>query len=119
MYPPRAKNELPKYNESDEECVAWLNKAKEYFDIYTIMMDEEKVKYASMHLEGHAYNWYKWGKGDIFSYTWKLFKNDFKKDFKESLKMNSCQSLLVTTKRKQRGIHTSTEIPCHMSVCII
>ena len=78
MYPLREKIEFPKYNESDDQCVAWLKyKVDEYFNIYNIVWDEEKVKYASMHLEGHSYNWYIWGKGDIFSYTWKLFKNDF------------------------------------------
>ena len=57
--------------------VAWLNKAEEYFDIYNIQSDEEKVKYVSMHMEGYAYNWYLWWKRDNFTYTWNLFKNDF------------------------------------------
>ena len=42
-------------------------------------MDEEKVKYVPMHLEGDSYNWYIWWKGDNFSFTWKLLKNDFLK----------------------------------------
>ena len=28
---------------------------EEYFDIYNIQSDEEKVKYASMHMEGYTY----------------------------------------------------------------
>ena len=66
VYPPKAKIELSKYNGSEEHCVAWLNKAKEHFDIYNIQSDEEKVKYASMHMEGYAYNWYLWWKRQIF-----------------------------------------------------
>ena len=79
MYPPRENIEMLKYNRSDEQCVAWLNKVQDYFDIYNIMMDEEKVKYVPMHLEGDSYNWYIWWKGDNFSFTWKLLKNDFLK----------------------------------------
>ena len=60
MYPSKAKIELSKYNGSEDQCVSWLNKAEEYFNIYNIQSDEEKVKYASMHMEGYAYNWYLW-----------------------------------------------------------
>ena len=77
LYPPKAKIELSKYNGSEDQCVAWQNKAEEYFDIYNIQSDEEKVKYASMHMEGYAYNWYLWWRRDNFAYTWNLFKNDF------------------------------------------
>ena len=69
VYPPKAKIELSKYNRSEDQCIAWLNKAEEYFDIYNIISDKEKVKYVSMHLEGYAYNWYMWWKGDNFFYT--------------------------------------------------
>ena len=69
VYPPKAKIELSKYNGSEDQCIAWLNKVEEYLDIYNIQSDEEKVKYASMHMEGYAYNWYMWWKGDNFSYT--------------------------------------------------
>ena len=62
--------------------------AEEYFDIYSIQSDEEKVKYASMHMEGYTYIWYLWWKRDNFAYTWNLFKNDFLIGFKESTKMN-------------------------------
>ena len=69
VYPPKEKLELSKYNGSEYQCVAWLNKAEEYFDIYNIQFDEEKVKYASIYMEGYAYNWYMWWKRDNFSYT--------------------------------------------------
>jgi len=52
IYPPKAKIELSKYNGGDNQCVAWFNKTEEYFHIYNITTDEEKVKYASMYLEG-------------------------------------------------------------------
>ena len=69
VYPPKAKIELSMWNGSEDQSFSWLNKAEEYFDIYNITSDEEKVKYASMHMEGYAYNWYMWWKGDNFSYT--------------------------------------------------
>jgi len=81
IYPPRAKVELTKYHGDKDQCVAWLNKVEEYFTIYNISTDEEKVKYASMHLEGNAYNWYMWWKVEKISHTWRLFKNDFFKRF--------------------------------------
>ena len=56
VHPPKAKIELSKYNGSEDQCVAWLNKEEEYFEIYNIQSDKEKVKYASMHMEGYAYN---------------------------------------------------------------
>ena len=73
VYPPKEKIELSKYNGIEYQCVAWLNKMEDYFNIYNIQSDEEKMKYASMLMEGYAYNWYMWWKGEIFSYTWNLF----------------------------------------------
>lgn len=32
----RAELELSKFDENEKHCVAWFNKAKEYFDIYNI-----------------------------------------------------------------------------------
>ena len=56
VYPSKAKIELSKYNGSEDQCVSSLNKVEEFFNIYNIQSDEEKVKYASMHMEGYAYN---------------------------------------------------------------
>lgn len=61
--------------------MAWFNKAEEYFDIYNITIDEEKVKYAFMHLEGETYNWYMWWKKENHSYNCHSFKNNFFKRF--------------------------------------
>ena len=65
VYAPKEKIELSKYNGSEYQCVAWINKVKEYFDIYNIQSYEERVKYASMHMEGYAYNWYVWWKREF------------------------------------------------------
>ena len=56
----RVKFELPKYNGDERQCIAWINKAEEYLDIHNIHYEGEKIKYASMHLEGNTYNWYLW-----------------------------------------------------------
>ena len=58
VYPYKEKIELSKYNGSEDQCIAWINKVEEYFDIYNIQSGEKKVKYASIHMEGYAYNWY-------------------------------------------------------------
>ena len=60
---------MTKYSGGEDQFIAWLNTEEEYLDIYNIATNEEKVKYGSMHLEGYAYNWYMWCKGDNFSYT--------------------------------------------------
>ena len=44
------KVELPKYDGDERQCIAWINKAEEYLDIHNIHYDNEKNKYASMHL---------------------------------------------------------------------
>lgn len=53
----RGKLELYKFDGNEKHCVAWFNNIEEYFDIYNIGRDEEKVKHASSHLEGDTYNW--------------------------------------------------------------
>ena len=45
----RVKVELPKYDGDKRQCIAWINKAKEYLDIHNIHYDGEKIKYASIH----------------------------------------------------------------------
>ena len=44
------KVKLPKYDGDEWQCIAWINKAEEYLDIHNIHYDDEKIKYASMHL---------------------------------------------------------------------
>ena len=100
MYPPRAKIELSKYNGNEDQCIAWINKAEEYFDIYNITTDEEKVKYASLHLDGYAYNWYMWWKGENLSYNWRQFKNDF---FKRFQGITEDEFFSKLTRLQQRG----------------
>ena len=40
----RVKVKLPKYDEDEWQCIAWINKAEEYLDIYNIHYDDEKIK---------------------------------------------------------------------------
>ena len=79
----RVKVELPKYDKDERQCIAWINKAEEYLDIHNIHYDGEKIKYASMHLEGSTYNWYLWWNNiaRICSYNWVSFRNDLIKRF--------------------------------------
>ena len=56
----QVKFKLPKYDGDERQCIAWINKDEEYLDIHNIHYDDEKIKYASMHLEESAYNWYLW-----------------------------------------------------------
>jgi hypothetical protein len=100
IYLPKAKIELSKYNGGDNQCMAWFHKTEEYFHIYNITTDEEKVKYAFMSLEGIVYNWYIWWKGRIQSYTWNSFKNVFFLRFQGILEQE-CFSKL--TRLQQKG----------------
>ena len=52
----QVKVKWPKYEGDERQCIAWINKAEEYLDIHNIHYEGEKIKYASMHLEGNAYN---------------------------------------------------------------
>ena len=41
------------------------------------MTNEEKIKYAYVHLEGNTRNCYMWWKGENHSHNCHYFKNDF------------------------------------------
>ena len=79
----RVKLELPKFNGDEKQCITWINKAEEFFGIHNIHYDNENIKYASMQLEGNAYNWYMWWKTTtkVCSFSWNNFKNDLLKRF--------------------------------------
>ena len=57
--------------------VAWIKKAEEYFEIYDINDDDEKLRHASLKMEGEAYNWYMWWKKTIHVISWRKFKDAF------------------------------------------
>ena len=78
-YHRKAKIELPKFDGNEKNSVAWLNKAEEYFEIYDIDSDDEKIKHAPMKMEGEAYNWYMWWKKTTLAISWRKFKNVFLK----------------------------------------
>ena len=80
-YQRRAKIELPKFDGNEKNSIAWLNKAEEYFEIYDINSDDEKIKHASMKMEGEAYNWYMWWKKTTLAISWTKFKDSFFKIF--------------------------------------
>ena len=82
-YQIRVKLELPKFDGDEKQCIAWINKTEEYFDIHNIQYDSEKIKYAAMQLEGNAYNWYMWWKTTsmVCSFSWNNFKKDLLKSF--------------------------------------
>ena len=46
----------PKFDGKTKQSVTWINKAEEFFYIYKALSDDENIKYASMQLEGRAYN---------------------------------------------------------------
>ena len=53
---------MPKFDGNEKNNIAWINKAEEYFEIYDSNDDDEKLRHASMKMEGEAYNWYMWWK---------------------------------------------------------
>jgi len=80
-YQQRPKLELSRFDGNTKCSVTWFKKAEEYFEIYGIDNDDEKIKHASMQMEGEAYNWYKWWKKTTLAINWKKFKNAFFKRF--------------------------------------
>ena len=54
----KVKIDLSKFDGDKKQCVEWINKFEEYFDIYNIQINSEKIKCTSMQLEGNAYTWY-------------------------------------------------------------
>ena len=52
----RVKLELPKFDDDKKQCIPWINKTEEYFDIHNILYDNEKIKYTAMQLDENAYN---------------------------------------------------------------
>ena len=55
-YQIRVKLELPKFDGDEKQCIAWINKAEECFDIHHIPYDSEKIKCAAIQLKRNAYN---------------------------------------------------------------
>lgn len=49
---------MPKFDGNEKNNVAWINKVEQYFEIYDINDDDEKLRHASMKMEGEAYNLY-------------------------------------------------------------
>jgi len=43
--------------------------------------DDEKIRHASMQMEGGAYNWYSWWIKTTLAISWKKSKNTFFKSF--------------------------------------
>jgi len=80
--------------------VAWINKAEEFFCIHKIHSDDDKIKFASMQLEGRAYNWYMSWKITMSSYNWHTFKNDF---FKRFQNINEKDFFAKITRIQQKG----------------
>jgi hypothetical protein len=80
----------------------WFNKTQEYFHLYNITTNEEKIKNASICLEGTTYNWYLWWKGRFQSHNWNSFKNDFLKILGPLEKIFFFKTHQITTKTKHR-----------------
>jgi len=76
-YQRRAKLELSKSGSNEKCSVAWFNKAEQYFEIYGIDNDEEKIRHASMQIAGEVYNWNMWWKKTTLAISWNKFKNAF------------------------------------------
>ena len=105
----KPKLELSKFNGKTKQSVAWINKEEEFFSIHNITSDEEMIKYASMQLEGRAYNWYMWWKVTTWTtkLNWNTFKNDFFKRF-EDLKKNTSSQNSPKCNRKLTSMNTPT-----------
>ena len=82
-----------------KNSVAWLNKAEEYFDIYDINSDDEKIKYASMKMEGETCNWFMRWKNMMLAISWTKFKDAFFKIF-QGIKEEKFFSTFIKLRQK-------------------
>ena len=87
VYPPKAKIELSMCNGSEEQSVSWVNKANEYFDIYNITSDEEKVNMRQCFWKGTPIIGTCGGRETIFPTPGTCSKTIFLIGFKELQKM--------------------------------
>ena len=81
----KPKLEFPNFDGETKQSMVWINRAEEIFSIHNVISDEEMIKYASMQLEGRAYNWYMWWKVTTHETMlhWNTFKHKFFKRFEE------------------------------------
>lgn len=78
-----------------------MRKAYEYFKIYNIDNDDERINYASMQMEGEAYNWYLWWKKSSHGISWRKFRDAFFKRF-QGIKEEEFFTTLTRLKQKRR-----------------
>ena len=88
-----------KFDGNKKYNVAWINKVEEYFEIYDINDDDERLRHTSMKMEGEAYNLYMWWKKLTHSISWRKFKDAFFKIF-QGVKEEEFFSALIKLRQK-------------------
>lgn len=99
-YQQRAILEIFKFDGNEKFSVAWFNKVEEYFEIYNINNDDEKIRHASMQMEGEVYNWYMWWKKTTQAISWTKYKNAFLKRY-QGVKEEEFFSTLTMLQQKR------------------
>jgi len=77
----KIKIDIPKFDgEDNREGTRWINKVENYFAMYRINDDDDKINIASMYMEKIACDWFMWWdskcRGGLVR-DWETFKNFF------------------------------------------
>nr|KYP42269.1 hypothetical protein KK1_036311 [Cajanus cajan] len=91
------KCDLPSFDGTDVDD--WIFRLEEYFDITGIPL-EQRIKYASFHMVGPAYAWYKWIIRNNYTQDWLVFVDALYKHFGTDLYTNPQEAL---KELKQQG----------------
>ena len=91
------KRDLPTFDGTDVDD--WLFRLEEYFDATGIPL-EQRIKFASFHMIGLAYAWYKWLIRNDYTRDWLVFVDALQKRFGTNLYTNPQEAL---KELKQQG----------------
>ncbi|KAJ1406999.1 Retrotransposon gag domain [Sesbania bispinosa] len=91
------KRDLPMFDGNDVDD--WIFRLEEYFDITGIPL-EQRIKFASFHMVGPSYAWYKWLIRNNYTQDWLVFVDALHKRFGTDLYTNPQEAL---KELKQQG----------------
>jgi hypothetical protein len=74
--------DVPRFDgEEDRERTRWINRLKIYFELHKMCDDEEKINFASLHLDKEASDCFLWWHSKSQSREWETFRKHFFRRF--------------------------------------
>ena len=99
----KIKIDIPKFDgENNREGNRWINKVENYFAMYRISDDEDKISIASMYMDKLACDWFMWWDSKCRGLVrdWDTFKKKFFKRFQD---MEENELYTKLTRLQQKG----------------